>query len=204
VLIAVTYERDGSFEVRIGAEDGEDEATTGEQIDEGLAADEGPSPIAPETKEILWGLGAFLVFLIAMRLYLVPRVKKGMVARYGKITGEREEADAVTASAERDVAEYQEALAAVRAEATKRIDAARQTLDAERSDKLTEVNARIAERRGAAAAQAEEARAAARDSVEAAAADVAGRATELAIGRRPDAAAVRRVVADLSPTGVQQ
>ena len=204
MLIAVTYERDGSFEVRIGAEDGEDEATTGEQIDEGLAADEGPSPIAPETKEILWGLGAFLVFLIAMRLYLVPRVKKGMVARYGKITGEREEADAVTASAERDVAEYQEALAAVRAEATKRIDAARQTLDAERSDKLTEVNARIAERRGAAAAQAEEARAAARDSVEAAAADVAGRATELAIGRRPDAAAVRRVVADLSPTGVQQ
>ncbi|MGI9052200.1 MAG: hypothetical protein ACR2HQ_06050 [Ilumatobacteraceae bacterium] len=204
MLIAVTYERDGSFEVRIGAEDGEDEATTGEQIDEGLAADEGPSPIAPETKEILWGLGAFLVFLIAMRLYLVPRVKKGMVARYGKITGEREEADAVTASAERDVAEYQEALAAVRAEATQRIDAARQTLDAERSDKLTEVNARIAERRGAAAAQAEEARAAARDSVEAAAADVAGRATELAIGRRPDAAAVRRVVADLSPTGVQQ
>ncbi len=198
----------GSLSVRVpvpGVEEGDEEGeTTGEQIGEEVQADEGPSPIAPEAKELLWGLGAFVVFLVAMRLYLVPKVKKGMNARYGKIQGEREQADSVKADAEREVAEYEEALAGVRAEATQRVDAARHTLDEERSDKLAEVNARIAERRGAAATQAEEAKAAQRDAVEAAAADVAARATELATGQRPDGTQVRSVVADLMQTGANR
>ena len=32
---------------------------------------------APEPKELLWGFGAFAVFLILMRLWLVPKVKQG-------------------------------------------------------------------------------------------------------------------------------
>ena len=92
--------------------------------------DEGPSPIAPEYKELLWGFGAFAVFLILMRIWLVPKVKKGMEARYGKIRGEHETADSIRAAAHRDVAEYQAALADVRAEATARIDAARAELEA--------------------------------------------------------------------------
>jgi F-type H+-transporting ATPase subunit b len=203
VLIAVIYERsDSTFEVHVTAEDGDDGETTGEGIDEALEADEGPSPIAPEMKELLWGLGAFLVFLLAMRLFLVPKVKRGMDARYSKIRGQHEQADEATATAEREVADYQEALAGVRAEAVTRIDAARHTLDAERADKLAEVNARIADRRAAAAAQAEEAKAAQRESIEVAVADVAARATELATGRRPDQASVRNVVADVMRTGV--
>jgi F-type H+-transporting ATPase subunit b len=203
VLTAVIHQLDEtSFEVHVMVEDDEEGETTGEQIGEEIAAEEGPSPIAPEMKELLWGLGAFVVFLLAMRLWLFPKVKRGMDARYGKIRGELEQADEVTAAAEREVAEYQEALAAVRAEATQRIDAARHTLDAERADKLAEVNARIAERRGAAATQAEEAKAAQREAIEAAAAAVATRAAELAMGRRPDGAEVRRVVADAMRTGV--
>jgi F-type H+-transporting ATPase subunit b len=203
VLTAVIHQLDEtSFEVHVMVEDDEEGETTGEQIGEEIAAEEGPSPIAPEMKELLWGLGAFVVFLLAMRLWLFPKVKRGMDARYGKIRGELEQADEVTAAAEREVAEYQEALAAVRAEATQRIDAARHTLDAERADKLAEVNARIAERRGAAATQAEEAKAAQREAIEAAAAEVATRAAELAMGRRPDGAEVRRVVADAMGTGV--
>ena len=148
MLTAVIYERsDSTFEVHVTAEDGDEGETTGEEIDEALEADEGPSPIAPEMKELLWGFGAFLVFLLAMRLFLVPKVKRGMDARYGKIRGQHEQADEATAAAEREVADYQEALAGVRAEAVTRIDAARHTLDAERADKLAEVNARIAERR---------------------------------------------------------
>ena len=87
--------------------------------------DEGPSPIAPELKELLWGFGAFAVFLILMRLWLVPKVKRGMESRYGAIQGQHESADAVRAAAHADVAAYEAALAGVRAEAAARIDAAR-------------------------------------------------------------------------------
>ena len=73
--------------------------------------DEGPSPIAPEPKELLWGLGAFLVLLVAMRLWLVPKVKQGMASRYGLIRGGHERADSLRAEAQREVAEYEQALA---------------------------------------------------------------------------------------------
>ena len=91
--------------------------------------DTGPSPISPEPKELLWGLGAFLVLLIAMRLYLVPKVKKGMDARYGKIRTELETAEAMREAARAEVDAYEAQLAAVRSEASARIDAARQVLD---------------------------------------------------------------------------
>ena len=202
MLTAVVHQLgDASFDVHLMADE-DDEETTGEQIDETLAEEEGPSPIAPEMKELLWGLGAFLVFLAVMRLWLVPKVKRGMDARYGKIRGQLEEADAVQADAEREVADYEQALAAVRAEAAQRIEAARHELDGERTEQLAAVNARIAERRGAAAAQAEEAKAAQRESVEAAAADVAARIAELATGRRPDEAVVRRAVSESVHAGV--
>jgi F-type H+-transporting ATPase subunit b len=164
--------------------------------------DEGPSPIAPEGKELLWGAGAFLVFLVLMRVWLFPKVKKGMDARYGKIRGDLETADATKLAAEREVAEYQAQLAAVRAEASSRIDAARQTLEAERSARLTQVNSGIAARRADVAAQAESARTAAQQSVEAAVASVADRAAELSIGRRPSPGALQRAVSDAMSAGV--
>ena len=177
-------------------------AEEGEAGEEEL--DEGPSPIAPEAKEILWGLGAFLVLLIAMRLYLVPKVKQGMQARYGKIRSDLEGAETTRDAANAEVAQYESQLAAVRAEAAQRIDAARQQLDGERSDRIAEANAQIAERRSAAATEAESARAAAAGSVEDAAATVAARAVELSTGTRPDDAAVRRALADVSSAGVSR
>ena len=56
--------------------------------------DAGPSPIAPEVKELAWGAGSFIVLFVLMRLVLFPRLKKGMDARYGKIRGDHETADA--------------------------------------------------------------------------------------------------------------
>lgn len=193
-----------SFEVRLIAQGGgeEEQAAPGQAGTEVL--DEGPSPIAPELKELAWGFGAFVVFFLAMRLFLFPRVKQGMQARYGKIVDDREQADAVRAAAEREVAAYQEALVGVRAEAARRIDTTRQTLEAERADRLGDVNARIAERRAASAAQAEEAKAAARSSVEAAVFDVAARVSELAVGQRPDRAAVDNAVAEEMRSGVRR
>jgi F-type H+-transporting ATPase subunit b len=164
--------------------------------------DKGPSPIAPEPKELFWSLGAFVVFLVVMRLYLFPKVKKGMEARYGKIRGDHESAETIRAEAEHEVVEYQAQLSAVKAEANARIEVARQQLDAERAARVAEVNDQIAARRAAAVVEAEQARAEARGTIEAAAVDVASRLVELSIGKRPDPELVRRAVTDAMSAGV--
>ncbi len=169
-----------------------DEATTEEHSEEVL--DEGPSPIAPDKSELAWGLGAFLVLFILMRLFLFPKVKQGMDARYGKIRSDHENAEATRASASQAVTEYQAALAGVRTEAAERVEAARVQLESERSALISEANARIAEKRSAAAVKAEIDKAAARGSLETAVADVAARVAELSVGKAPDSASVRDAV----------
>jgi len=164
--------------------------------------DEGPRPIAPEPKELLWGLGAFLVFLVLMRLVLFPKVKAGMTARYGVIRAGHERAESLREEAKREVADYEQALAAVRADGASRVEAASRQLEAERAERVGAVSAAIAERRSAAATEREAAKAAARGSIEAAVVDVAARAVELSIGRRPDDAVVRRAAVDAMGVGV--
>ncbi len=164
---------------------------------------EGPSPIMPEGKELLWSAGAFVVFALLMRFVLFPRLKKGMEQRYSNIRGEIESADALTAAAIADVARYEAQLAEVRAEAHQRVEAARAQLDAERAERLAAVNPRIAERRAAAMAEIDAARAAAESQVRSAVATVVARAVELAIGRRPDDAVVDPAVADAMSMGVR-
>jgi F-type H+-transporting ATPase subunit b len=200
--VSVTHSGAGGLQVRFAEIDGH-VALRPQGAEEGTEElDEGPSPIAPEPKEFLWGLGAFLVFLVVMRLFLVPKVKRGMQARYGRISSGHERAESLRDSARREVAEYEAALAAVHAEAATRVEASRQVLEGERAERLGTANAAIAERRAAAAAEVDAAKSAARDSIEGAAADVAGRAVELVAGRRPDDAAVRRAVADVASVGV--
>ena len=159
---------------------------------------EGPendlNPIAPELKEVVWGFGAFVVLALAMRLYLFRKVRDGMSSRYDRIEADLDTAQALTASARADVAEYDAQVASVRAEAQQRVEAARATLEAERAEKLAAVNARIAEKRAAAAADVEAARQAARGQVETAVSDVASRLGELATGRRAPDDVVRSAV----------
>ena len=165
------------------------------------AEDKGPSPIAPEIKELAWGAGAFIVLFVLMRLVLFPRLKQGMDARYGKIRGDHETADATRAAAKAEVAEYEAELALVKAEARTRVDAARQTLEGERTVALADANDRIATRRAEATAANDAARAAAEEHIQAAVADVSSRAAELATGRRPDPAEVTGIVSSLMAGG---
>jgi F-type H+-transporting ATPase subunit b len=165
--------------------------------------DAGPSPIAPEVKELAFGAGSFIVLFVIMRLVLFPRLKQGMDARYGKIRGDHETADSVRAAAKAEVAAYEADLATVKAEARQRIDAARVTLEGERTAALTEANARIAARRTEAMDAADAAKAAAAEHIEAAVVDVSSRVTELATGRRPDAAEVSTIVSALRAGGVK-
>ncbi len=163
---------------------------------------DGPSPIAPEAKEIAWGAGSFIVLALLMRYFLFPKVKAGMDARYSLIRDGHEQADASRASARAEVSEYESALATVKAEANERVDAARHTLETERAARLEDVNAQLAARREAAMAENESAREAVRGDVASAAADVAARTIELATGRAPDASAVRAAVDQSMSTGV--
>lgn len=195
--VAVTRTGEGLLQVKVlAAEEGGTE--TGSEEPEDL----GPNPIAPEAKELIWGGAAFLVLLVLMRLWLFPRLKKGMDARAAKIRGDLESADSVRAAAQTDVEQYEAALTDVRAEATRRLEAVRQQLEAERAGRLAEVNARIADRRAVAAAGAEAAREAARGEVEGAAAEVAAAIASRALGEPVNPQDWREVVADVARTGV--
>jgi len=187
--VIVTYTAAGQLQVILPAQAEEG----GEELAE-EELDEGPSPIVPEVKELLWGAGAFVVLAILVRVFLFPKLKKGMDARHDLIQGELETAEVTRASAEAEVAEYQAELAKVRAEAASRVDAARQTLEGERQARLAEVNAELAADRSAAAADAEATKTAARSQVIDAAAQVAAVAAERVLGRPVDPAAARAAV----------
>jgi F-type H+-transporting ATPase subunit b len=179
----------------------EGKSPTGE-IESLEECDPGPSPIMPETKELYWGAGAFIVFALLMRFFLYPRLRSSMDARYESIRSAHAEADQARADARSEVAAYDAALADVKAEAAARIEAARATLEAERGSQLAEANARIAGRRETAAAQAAAAHDAARGDIGTAIATVASRTVELATGVSPDPVAVSRVVDEVMSTGV--
>ena len=164
---------------------------------EGPEVPAGPGPIVPELKELYWGGGSFIVFALLMRFYLFPRLKKSMDARYGHIRGQHERAEAQRAAATADVADYERQLAAVKAEAAARVDAARQALETERQEQLAALNAQLAEQRAAAAAETEAARNAVRGQIESAVSDVASTSRELATGRLPAADVVSRVVGEV-------
>ena len=163
----------------------------------------GPSPIVPEMKELAWGAGSFIVFALLMRFFLFPRLKKGMDSRYNSIREGHENADATRTSARSEVAQYDAAVVAAKAEAAKVVDAARATLETERQAAITAANARIATQREAAMAAADAARAAGRSQVESAVVDVVSSAVEIATGKRPDGSAVSRAVADAMSAGVR-
>jgi len=192
----VTTSSDGVIGVRLTSSDPSAASLVVQAGDAATDApvDTGPNPIAAEPKEILWPAGAFFVLLVVMRYVLFPRLKKGMDQRYASIRSDIEGADQVKSNARADVANYDAAVAAVRVEAAARVDAARQTLDNERTARLAEVNARVAAARGQADQANEAARAAGKAQVAQAVATVVAQAAELATGSRPEQSVIDQTV----------
>ena len=56
---------------------------------------EAPNPILPVGNELWWGLGSFLALVLLMRVWLFPKLKKGMVARNAKIQGDLDDAERI-------------------------------------------------------------------------------------------------------------
>ncbi|MEK7296141.1 MAG: ATP synthase F0 subunit B [Actinomycetota bacterium] len=198
MIIHVTMWQGHPVQVNIASGSSSTEATATE------ASTTGPNPIAPEGKELVWGAGSFLVFLVIMRIFLFPKLKKGMNARYNGIQSDHEYAEATRISAHTDVSRYESALVEIRSQAASRIDKARQSLDSERTAKIAEVNARIAQQRSVAESEAHAARLAVRDQIAAAVATVAHRTTQIAVGKNPDATVVQRAVAQAMEVGVRK
>ncbi len=160
-------------------------------------AEEAPNPILPVGNETWWGLGSFLVLLVLMRLWLFPKVKKGMVARNAKIQGDLDEAERIREEAASDVAQYEAALGEARGEAARILEVARHEVDADRTAKVSAANARIAEQRAAAAAELEAARVAALGQVEDIVVEVASSAAERILGKPVDRVGVRPMVSEV-------
>jgi F-type H+-transporting ATPase subunit b len=173
------------------------EAETGEAATEEKSI---PNPIAPEMKEILWSFIPFLIFLVVMRYVLYPRLRKGMDARYEGIRSDIEGADTAKADARADVAKYESALVEVRAEAAAKLDAARATVDQERSRAVADANARIAAKKAEAEAAAAAERAAVKDQISAAVSTVASAATSMAVGKPADPNVVSQAVTQAMQT----
>lgn len=170
-----------------------DEAADGDEHAE-TELDAGPSPIAPEVKELVWGIGAFVVLAVVLRYVIWPKLSEGIAARYDSIQQGHTDAEQLRADAEGEVAAYESALAEVRQEAAGRVDAARQTLEAERAERIAAANAEIGDRKAAALAEVDAARQAAAGDVNDAAGTVAAQIVERLTGTTPSADAVGRAV----------
>lgn len=162
------------------------------------------NPIALELKELVWGFGAFAVFALVLRYAIWPKLNGSIQSRTERIAADHAAAAATTSAAQGDVADYEAARAAARAEGQAIVDEARAQLDTERTERLAEVNRGIAERRAAAVAEVEAAQEAARAEVEAAVLSVTATVTRLAIGREPDPDVLRNVVTSNVNAGAAQ
>src|SRR5918995_5272593 len=95
---------------------------------------EAPSPILPETNEIIWGGLAFVIILGALWKFGLPAVTKAMDARTERIRSSLDEAEKAKTDAEAVRTDYQRQLAEARGEAARIVEEARQQADAVRRD----------------------------------------------------------------------
>ena len=90
-----------------------------------LAAEEAPSPILPHIPELILGFVAFIILLLVLKKYVVPRFEAAYEERAKMIEGGIEKAEKAQAEAEEALAKYQAQLREARSEAAKIRDDAR-------------------------------------------------------------------------------
>ena len=181
--------------VRLQADSAADTTVpTSETTVAGVEEPKDPSPLSIVPAELYWAGGCFIVLLILMRLWLYPRVAKGMEERAAYIKANHDEADRDREAALVERQRYEAQLATARAEANRRLDAARDQIEQERQQALTAATATMSARRQEALAEVAAARAAAATQLADVTADVVAHAAMLVVGRIPDPEVVRRAV----------
>jgi F-type H+-transporting ATPase subunit b len=104
-----------------------------------------PNPLFPGGNEIIWGMAAFLVLLVAMWKFGVPAVKNMEKAREDRIRNDLEGAEKARTEAEAEKAQYQEQIADARNEAGRIIEEARQSAEQVRRDLIVRAEAEAAD-----------------------------------------------------------
>ncbi|MEV6646237.1 F0F1 ATP synthase subunit B [Amycolatopsis sp. NPDC051371] len=90
-----------------------------------LAAEEAPNPIIPHIPEVILGIVAFVILLLVLKKYVVPRFEAAYEERAQMIEGGIEKAERAQAEAEDALAKYRAQLHEARSEAAKIRDDAR-------------------------------------------------------------------------------
>ena len=119
---------------------------------------EAPSPILPETNEIIWGGSAFLILFVLMVKKGFPAVRGAMDARAEKIRSDLDAAEQARLDAQSVQSDYEARLADAKAEASRLIDEARGAADQVKTDLMARHEAEMAELRTRAAADIESSR----------------------------------------------
>jgi F-type H+-transporting ATPase subunit b len=158
-------------------------------LEEGGTVDdcqEAPSPILPETNELIWGFLSFVVVFLVLAKFGFPAIKKGLEDRAAKIQGDLDAAESAKAEVTSKAAEYDAKLAEARSEAARIIEEARQDADAYRAEKRTDADAEIARLKEQAQSDVESSKAQAITDIRSEVATLAIAAAEQVVGQSLD------------------
>ena len=153
-----------------------------------------PSPILPETTEIIWGGGAFVVLLALMLWKGFPAVQKIMNERSEKIATDLDEADKAKSEAQAVKSQYEAELADAKSAAAAVIEEARQQAEVLRSDLQQRAEAEIAEMKEQAAADIDSARERAMGDLQSEVSEIVVGAAERVVEANLDAEAQARLI----------
>ncbi len=144
-----------------------------------ILAEEPFNPLLPAWPDLIWGTVVFVLLLAFVGWYVLPRINRALDARAEAIQGGIEKAEAAQAEASAALAQYQEQLAAGRAEAAEIREQARKDGAAILAELKEQAQAEAARITAAAQAQIEAERQAALASLKS---EVGSLALELASG----------------------
>ena len=144
--------------------------------------------------QIFWLVVTFVVLMLIMWSVGLPRIRRVIEAREGKIGGDLAEAESMKGRAEDALKAYEEALAEARSRAHGVLAATQAKLAAEADALRTELDADLAARAAEAEARIQETRAQALASLRDVAGEVARAATERLVGTAPSESAARAAV----------
>lgn len=133
----------------------EEEEHSEVEAEEDHAAEEGghaesveaPNPILPAKNEVVWGGLAFVILLVAMVKFLMPKIQEASQKRTNRIQGDLDAAEQAKADAQGILDEYQRQLADAKNESNRIIEEARQAADQLRRDLMQRAEAEAAELR---------------------------------------------------------
>ena len=155
---------------------------------------EAPSPILPETNEIVWGGSAFLILFVLMVKKGFPAVRGAMDARAEKIRSDLDAAEQARVDAQSVQSDYEARLADAKTEASRLIVEGRADADQVRTGLITQAEADAAGIRERAASESAAATAQAISDLRAEVAGIALGAAERVVHASLDAEVQGRLI----------